>query len=177
MKQHPALLQPKPRRGWIAPEPILLWFLAAMLCLSTLMMVGCAATGEKPASGNQSQYLMENTWGIQIVGLNLSAAGYMLDFRYRLTDADKASPIMNRKIRPILIDQQSGATLTIPDTPTLGQLRQSSRQAQLGRTYFMMFANPGKFIQPGSKMTLVVGDMKLHDLTVEGRKEHQNDHS
>lgn len=118
---------------------------------------------EDPASQNG-----ETKLGIRLEGLRLSAAGYVLDFRYRVIDPVRAAPLLDRKIRPYLLDEASGAQLGVPDTAKLGQLRTTGRNRVIhDRDYFILFANPGRFVQAGSKMTLVMGDVRIENLTVE----------
>lgn len=106
--------------------------------------------------------------GIRMEGLRLSAAGYILDFRYRVVDPEKAAPLLDRKIRPYLLDEASGAQLGVPDTAKLGQLRTTGRnKVTADQDYFILFANPGRFVQSGNRMTLVMGDMRIENLTVE----------
>jgi TPR repeat protein len=108
-----------------------------------------------------------DTLGIEVKGLRLSAAGYMLDFRYRVLDPVKAAPLLERKIQPYLLDEASGARLAVPDAPKVGQLRATSRNKVIaGRTYYMLFANPGRYLRAGSKVTLVAGDARISSLTV-----------
>lgn len=111
----------------------------------------------------------ETRLGIRMEGLRLSAAGYMLDFRYRVIDPAKAAPLLDRKVRPYLLDKESGAQLAVPDTAKLGQLRTTGRNKVIhgDRDYFILFANPGRFVQAGSKMTLVMGDLRIENITVE----------
>ena len=128
---------------------------------------GLATTTEKssqePAVVIKS---MENTWGIRIQWIRLSAAGYMLDFRYRVIDPDKAKPLFVRKTKPYLIDQASNAKLMVPNPPKVGPLRNSNKP-QANKIYFMFFGNPGKFVKAGNKVTVVIGDFKAENLTVE----------
>ncbi|MEO5573967.1 MAG: hypothetical protein ABIR48_05745 [Gammaproteobacteria bacterium] len=105
--------------------------------------------------------------GVEITALRLSAAGYMLDLRYRIVDIKKAAALLDRKIAPYLIEQASGAKLMVPNTPKLGPLRQTRKPANNRRTNFIFFANPGRFIKAGDKVSLVVGDTKIDNLTVE----------
>jgi len=104
--------------------------------------------------------------GVEVLGLNLSAAGYMLDFRYRVSDPEKAAPFLDRRVKPYLIDQASGAKLRVPNPPKVGPLRQHSLKRSAGRTYFALFANPGRFVKAGDKVTLVAGDCRLANLVV-----------
>lgn len=123
---------------------------------------GVSKADEAPAREGESKL------GIRLEGLRLSAAGYMLDFRYRVLDPDKAAVLLDRKIRPYLLDEATGAQLGVPDTAKLGQLRTTGRnKAVSDRDYFIMFANPGRYVQAGSRMTLVMGDARIENLVVE----------
>jgi hypothetical protein len=120
-------------------------------------------TDERPAAGLAA---LEETWGVRVEGIRQSAAGYMLDFRYRVLDAEKAAPLFDRKTKPFLIDQTSGTKLHVPNTPKTGPLR-SSNPPQDDRVYAILFGNPGTYIRPGSTVTVVIGDFKAADLVVQ----------
>jgi hypothetical protein len=109
---------------------------------------------------------IEEKWGIKILNIRLSAGGYMLDFRYRVKDPEKASPLFDRKIKPYLIDQASGAKFLVPESPKVGALRQT-RKPVADKNYFIIFANPGKYIKKGNKVSVVIGDFKAENLTVQ----------
>ena len=51
----------------------------------------------------------------------------------------------------------------------LGRIRQTSRNNNIltDRTYFIMFGNPGKAVQSGDKVTLLLGQVKITDLVVQ----------
>jgi hypothetical protein len=108
-------------------------------------------------------------YGIRVEGLRLSAAGSMLDLRYRVLDAAKAAPLLNGKVQPYLLDAAHSAKLGVPDTPVLGRIRQTARNNVIhtDRTYFVMFGNPGKAVQSGDKVSLLLGAVKVTDLTVQ----------
>jgi hypothetical protein len=89
----------------------------------------------------------------------------MLDFRYHVTDAEKAKPLFDRHNRAMLLDQESGAKMLVPVPPKTGALR-STRPPKGGRTYFMFFANPGQYIKPGRKVTVTIGEFEVKDLVV-----------
>lgn len=142
----------------------------ALLC-AALALSACADLHPSPdGSGEPAAATeVENTYGIRIEGLRLSAAGSMLDLRYRVLDPEKASPMLNGKIQPFLVDELRGAKLGVPDTPKLGRLRQTSRNNKIltDRTYFIMFGNPGKAVQSGDQVSLLLGAVKITDLRVQ----------
>jgi hypothetical protein len=98
-------------------------------------------------------------WGVEVLGLRPLAGGYMLGFRYKVIDPLKAAPLHDRRAATYLIDDATGARMAVPHPPTTGSLR-SAYRPQAGRTYFVVFANPARFIKPGSPVTVVIGDFK-----------------
>lgn len=142
----------------------------AFLLAATVVMIlasGKADAAETPYKPTPYSEI-EDKLGIKIVGLRRSAVGYMLDFRYRLLDPAKASSLLDRKIHPYLLDEATGAQLGVPDAPKVGQLRPTSRNNVIsGRNYYILFANPGRYLQAGSKVTLIAGDTRISHLTVE----------
>lgn len=90
----------------------------------------------------------------------------MLDFRYRVLDPEKAMPLFDRKIKPYLVDEATGAMFVVPEPPKVGALR-TTRKPVPDRNYFIMFANPGKFVKPGNKVTIVIGDFRAENLIVQ----------
>lgn len=105
--------------------------------------------------------------GIEVVAMRLTSAGHMLDFRYRVLDPEKAKPLLDKKINPYLLDQTSGARMMVPDPPKIGSLRQTPPVAKAGLVYFAIFANPGKIVKAGNKVTVGYGDYKIENLVVE----------
>jgi hypothetical protein len=148
----------------------------ALVCLGWLCIAwqlsGCATAPGSGAAGQAAQAerpTVETTYGIKVEGLRLTAAGSMLDLRYRVLDAQKAAPFLNGKIQPSLLDEARSARLGVPDTPTLGRIRQTSRNNVIhtDRSYFIMFGNPGKALQSGDRVSLLLGPVKITDLVVQ----------
>jgi hypothetical protein len=104
-------------------------------------------------------------WGIRIECVRLASSGYMLEFRYRILDANKAQPLFSPRFRPILKDDGSGFASVVPNPPTTGSLR-STRDAKAGRTYFMFFANPSRFVTAGKTVTVTIGDFVVSGIPV-----------
>ena len=138
-----------------------------------LMLFGCGLTSTTTTIQNVEQTAyedkarLEQQWGVQICGIRLSAADYMLDFRYRVIDPEKAKPLLSRQVKPYLVDQESGAKLIVPAPPKVGSLRQKSNEPLPGKIYFIIFSNPGKLVKRGNKVTVVIGDFKAEGLIIE----------
>lgn len=110
---------------------------------------------------------MKERWGIEVESLRLSAAGRLIDFRYKVLDPAKAATLGDPKAKPYLVDRTTGAKLTVPNTPKAGPLRQSAEILSAGKVYFTLFANTGKAVRKGSKVTIVIGEFKAANLVVQ----------
>lgn len=153
------------------PRRLSRWLGAALVCVAQ-QLAGCASApapdpARLPAAAQPAS--VEETYGIRVEGLRLTAAGSMLDFRYRVLDTQKAAPILDGRTKPLLFDEARGAKLGVPDTPVLGRIRQTARNHKIltDRSYFIMFGNPGKALQSGDKVTLLLGQVRITDLTVQ----------
>jgi hypothetical protein len=120
------------------------------------------AAADRPVTSDT----VEERWGIKPLAIRLTAEGYMLDFRYHVVDAEKAAPFFKPQIKPYLIDEASGAVMAVPNVPKVGSMR-STRKPLKDRGYAILFSNPQKHIKPGSKVTVVIGDIKVEHLVVE----------
>jgi hypothetical protein len=131
---------------------------AALLCLT-----GCANTGGRfvaaPAGAQDGAPLT-------IDSLHMSAAGTLIDLRYRVVDAERARQVLGPKVRPRLIDEVSGIEMAVPNTAKLGSLRQTQGTQREGRTYFVLFVNSAR-IGPGSHVTAELGTLRFQHLLVE----------
>ena len=155
-------------------EDLIFWKIAVLLIilLTVVMFPMIAFPGSSDAqteegSACKDSSCIEGKWGINIVAIRLSAKGYMLDFRYKVVDPKKSLPIFDPKINPYIIDQASGAKCFVPSAPKTGSLRQKTRNPETNRDYFILFSNPGRLVKAGNKVTLVIGDFKAENLTVE----------
>jgi len=108
---------------------------------------------------------MKRTWGIEILYVQQTAAGYMLEFRYKVLDAEKAAALFERQTKPVLKHPESGATLIVPTPAKTGALRNSNKP-HADTTYWMSFANPGKLVEPGDVVNIEIGDFLAEGIVV-----------
>jgi hypothetical protein len=108
----------------------------------------------------------EQQWGITIKSVRITAAGHMVDFRYRVIDPDKATMLLRKQSKAYMVDQKTGTQLSVPRT-RIGPLRQTTVKPMPNRDYAMLFTNPMGLVKKGDKVTVVVGDFKAENLTVE----------
>lgn len=133
---------------------------------AVLILSGCATAAKRDEDFGISEADPEAKWGIRVEGIRLSAADYMLDFRYRVIDPKKAKALFKREDKPYVIDQKTGAKFMVPSPPKVGPLR-TSDIPQEGKIYFIIFANPGKYIKRGNPVTVVIGNFQAKDLIVQ----------
>jgi protein SCO1/2 len=124
--------------------------------------VPAITAGRLPASDPSA---IARRWGVEIASMRLASSGYMLEFRYRILDANKAQPLFDRSKRPLLRDDVTGLETGVPSPPTTGSLR-SSNDAKAGRTYFMFFANPSRFVKAGNTVTVTIGEFGVSGIPV-----------
>jgi hypothetical protein len=147
--------------------------ISTMICVQSLSVAPEKILAEETAKKEEvapAQPLtpeeLEKKWGIRPLSIRQTADGQMLDFRYRITDAEKASPLFHPTIKPLIIDEDTGAVMAVPNVPKVGSMR-STRKPLKDRNYFMLFANPQGHIKPGHKVTVVIGDYRTEHLVVE----------
>lgn len=113
---------------------------------------------------------LEKQWGIKLYGIRWTAAGYMLEMKLRVLDPEKAFPLLTRHSKRYVIVEKSGAVLEVPFTQKLGSLKSTVRTSNMvkqDRNYIALFANPGKHVNPGDKVDLVIGNFMAEGLTVQ----------
>jgi len=151
------------------------WIPKTLIVVLSTLVISCSPGGnsheaspvvDSAAQITASADFLRERYGIEIVALRHTASGHMLDFRFRVVDLDKAMPFFRKDMKPHLLDQKSGKSLSVPVPAKLGPMRPTGRNPKLGVTYWMFFGNPG-LVQPGDKVTIVIGDYHLENLVVE----------
>ncbi|MFV2058112.1 MAG: hypothetical protein ACC707_16725 [Thiohalomonadales bacterium] len=139
-------------------------FLLIIIISAAQLLLACSSQQTKVEPDISE---IEGKLGIEILSLRLTSANYMLDFRYRIKDVEKATPFLERKLKPHVIVERSGRKLLIPVSGKLGPLRTSPKFVKVNKNYFVFFANPGRDVKSGDKVTVVIGEAKLEHLVVE----------
>jgi len=124
-----------------------------------------AVSPEPPRHPRENTYL-KRQWGVEVMYVRQTAAGYMLEFRYKVLDPKKAKPLFERRTKPVLTLVETGARLIVPTPPTTGALRNSNPPIA-GHVYWMFFANPGKLVKPGQHVSVEIGEFRADGLVVQ----------
>jgi len=124
-----------------------------------------ASVASKHIHHPREKTFMKRQWGVEVLFVRQTAAGYMLEFRYKVLDAAKAKPLFERQTKPLLTHAESGAKLVVPTPAKTGALR-NSNPPHSGTTYWMFFANPGKLVKPGDHVSVEIGAFRAEGLVV-----------
>ena len=122
------------------------WYFLSPWAILILLQLPCNAANvenKSDVSKDEKLALTEKKWGIRPLSIQLTAAGNMLDYRFRVIDPDKAMALMKRGDNVYLIDQASGMRFAVPRTK-VGPLRQTGSKPKAGKVYPILFTNtPG----------------------------------
>jgi hypothetical protein len=107
-------------------------------------------------------------WGVELISMHLTAAGYMIDFRFRVLDVEKANVFFDHRIKPYLHVEKSNAKLPVPMAAKVGAFRATNRGKNIkpDKIYYIVFGNPDAHVKSGEMVTMVVGDFKAESLIV-----------
>jgi len=108
---------------------------------------------------------LKRKWGVELLFVRETSAGYMLEFRYKVLDSNKAKPLFERQTKPVLTHVRTGAKLIVPTPAKTGALR-NSNPPKTGKVYWMFFANPGKLVKPGDRVNIDIGEFHANGLVV-----------
>jgi hypothetical protein len=108
---------------------------------------------------------MKRTWGVDIVGVRLVSTEWMLEFKFRVLDPDKAAALLDEHAKPYILDDASGARLGVPAMENVGELRQHTTPDS-NRIYFMIFGNANKIVPRGGHVSVVIGQFQASGLPV-----------
>lgn len=135
------------------------------------------ASAAKHTTGNPTRYQPDKfagragryyllDWGIDAISIKAVESGELIRFSYRVVDADKASPLHDKKLDPKLIFPGGNVQLVIPSLEKVGQLRQTGTP-EAGRSYWMAFSNPRMTVKRGDRVNVVIGQFHADGLVVE----------
>jgi hypothetical protein len=140
--------------------------LMVIVCLAIVFYLTVSQDNRISEKQNRAEDILQQ-WGIEVLSLRHTAAGYMLDFRYRVIDPVKAAPLLEYRTKPYIVAQKTGARLDVPVPQKIGALRNSADQVKANHNYFALFANPGRHVKPGDRVSVVIGDFKADNIVVD----------
>ena len=105
---------------------------------------------------------IEEGCGIQIVRLAVTAAGGMVDLRYKILDAAKARKLLKDPANvPVLNPEGRSYPLTAPRNAMI------TAQFKKGTVNYILYPNVRSAVKPGAKVTVALGDVRLDPITAQ----------
>jgi hypothetical protein len=106
-----------------------------------------------------SQSALEEKSGLHVTLLAVTAAGGMVDFRFKVTDVDKATKILQTdKLLPYLT--VAGSKVSLKPTPETLQ----NAKLEGGQVYYILYGNTGNLVKPGTPVSVIIGDWQLEPI-------------
>jgi len=141
------------------------------LALAAVLLCGNSAAGIPPDPAPTADATpledTESLAGVEVVAVRLTAAGRMLDFRYRVTDPGKASALLDRRAKAYAVHLPTGKEMGIPRVARVGRMKSSAVEGKRGTVYFLFFDARGQQVKSGDKVTVVIGKHRFEDLAVQ----------
>ena len=153
------------RPGWaLSNWPLLLILPAALAVLIWLVLTPKPRPVPSDSMGGVAPAqisALQNTWGIRLTNVVMTANGGLVDMRFQVVDPDKALGILDDDSYPVLIDEASGTPMVRP-TNHGGH----SGNFNAGRTYYFVYQNVNGLVKSGSQLTIRVGEVALEHVIV-----------
>ncbi len=137
---------------------------ALVLAVAVVLLAGRAVVASRGdiRSGTEavtaSQFAAHT--GVRVDLIAVVGGGGMVELRYQVVDADKASLLIHQDdARPKMMAEDTGAEVVLPSQP-----HNHKTDFKVGGTYFIMFPNTRTALHDGTPVTLVVGDYRLEHL-------------
>lgn len=136
--------------------------LALLAALGGWALVADHGGRTSPAAIEAMKAAFEETTGVQIVGVAVTAGGGMLDLRYRVLDPDKAVVIHDKDNPPTIIHEATKHSINKPFMH-----HSKGRDLHAAVTYYELLLNLGEVVKAGDAVTIVVGDAHLAHVIVQ----------
>jgi len=105
-------------------------------------------------------------WGVDSLSAKSAESGEIIRFTYRVLDPQKAQALNDKKNEPSLIDPGAGVKLVVPSMEKVGKLRQTAKP-EAGKVYWMAFSNKGRYVKPGHRVNVEIGQFRAEGLVVQ----------
>lgn len=106
---------------------------------------------------------IEQKFGVRFTGVDVTSAGGMIQVRYQVLDSAKVEAIHDNKSAPYVVD---GSGTKYADPGMAGHTHIGPVAAS-GRSDYVLLANAGGGVKPGSFVTITIGDLELRNVPVD----------
>ncbi|MEZ4866165.1 MAG: hypothetical protein R3C14_32915 [Caldilineaceae bacterium] len=139
-------------RAWTAPATD-----------SSVALTGAVGQNEQSTVTIISAQTLEERFGLRVAMIAITGGGGIVDFRYRILDKDKAQFLLNDPNNaPVLTVEGSDIRLMPPSHAS-----KHSARLENNKTYFNFYPNTQNALQPGSRVVVVMGSLRLEPIVVQ----------
>lgn len=110
---------------------------------------------------------MKQAWGVEPIHARVTANGYMIEFRYKVLDPEKALILSDRKDFPYMVSLKSRAKLSVPYFPTVGYVKSNRGFLHKGRNYSAIFSNENRHMLRGDQVKIQVKEQISTPITLQ----------
>jgi hypothetical protein len=135
-------------------------FVVALLAIGSTAVYAASAGKAKRGANAVSAKVLEERYGARVDLVATAALGGMVELRFTVLDTKKADALFHDPDKmPRLLVEGVGQTLEPPSG-----MKHSMKMVN-GGSYFILYGNRGGHVKEGSKISVVVGDIRLEHLT------------
>jgi hypothetical protein len=141
---------------------MLVVLLAGLVAAMVMWMTGPATNSAIEHSSAVSADELEQTYGVHIDVVGLLASGGLVELRFQVVDADKATALFG--------DVEDMPLLAVEGSTTVLQSAKGMKhnlQLLDGASYFLLYTNAGDAVHEGSQVSFVINGIRLPHLVVQ----------
>jgi hypothetical protein len=149
------------RRRWMAT--LFAVVIGPLVLVGALLVAGNTYFADPLNSEAVSADVLAREFGIRVDLVAVTAAGGVVDVRFTVLDPEKAGHLLH--------DDSSMPTLIVEGNDSVIRIRSVHRHndlTTLERTsYFILYPNPGGFVQGGTEVSVVIDGLRLEHLVAQ----------
>lgn len=120
------------------------------------------------SDGMPTSPAIEEKYGVRFTQIGVTADGGMVDVRYKILDPDKAMALMggmsgmgDESATPELLVEGANVAIENSEVMSMKQLPEP------GSVQFILYANPKGIVVPGTRLTIIVGNLRLEHVVAQ----------
>jgi hypothetical protein len=126
-------------------------------------MESAAANQPKPdwARPSVTSAELPNRLGVRLTQVASTGGGGLIDLRFQVVDPEKAAAIHDAETPPAIVDERSGLFI---DDLLMGHSHSGAYKTAV--SYYLIFENDGNLLHPGSRVTVLLGDVQVEHVVL-----------
>jgi hypothetical protein len=155
-------------RRWVAARGTLtLTLIVGLIAAAVVFTINNPFAQSHAAVTTPTSSSIEARWGVRFTQIGISADGGMVDVRYLVLDADKATALAaDVQGTPLLVEESSQRVIYAV------AMKAHAHDIQNGGRFYLLYRNTGGLLKPGKKVTITLAGDRLQHVTVLGTKGH-----